>query len=72
MKHSVVLPNEKTLCGLPSHKLKGGYIFTETGMVLRKGQQYNLFKESVECKACLEIGKTLVQDICGECGTKLD
>jgi len=72
MKHGVVLPTEKSLCGLPSHELQGGYIFTEVDMRLRKGQQYNIFRDSVECPDCLEVGKTLVDNICSSCGTKLE
>ena len=69
MKHCVVLPTEKSLCGLPSHELVGGYVFTEEGMKLRKGQQYNLFRDSVDCPDCLEVGKTIVDDICTSCGS---
>jgi len=72
MKHGIILPTEKSLCDLPSNELNGGYIFTEVGMRLRKGQQYNLFRDSVDCPNCLEVGKTLVDDICTSCGTKLD
>lgn len=72
MKHCVVLPTEKSLCGLPSHGLHGGYIFTEVDMRLRKGPQYNLFHDSVDCIECLEVGKTLVDNICSSCGTKLE
>lgn len=71
MKHCVVLPTEKSLCGLPSHEIKSGYIFTEIDMRLRKGQQYNLFRDSVDCPECLVVSKTLVDDICVSCGTKL-
>lgn len=71
MKHCVILPTEKSLCGLLSHTLHAGYIFTEVNMKLRKGQQYNLFRDSVDCPECLEVGKTLIDNTCSSCGSEL-
>jgi hypothetical protein len=68
MKHAAVIPTEKTLCGQPSFDKVAGYIFTEEGMKLRSGQQYSLFKDSVDCEGCLEAGKALVEDRCDTCG----
>ena len=54
MKHAVVLPTETTLCGIhPVTEAHAGWVFTETGMRLREGQQYNLFLNSVDCAECL-------------------
>ena len=74
MMHAIVLPTGRALCGLSfeDNDLKGGYIFVETGMRLHKGRQYKLFRELVDCDKCLEVGKTLVDDVCGVCGTTLD
>lgn len=72
MKHAIILSASKSLCGMQSNELMGAYIFTEEDMRLHKGQQYNLFRESVDCPTCLEVGKTLVDNICPTCGTKLD
>lgn len=71
-KHAVVLPTETTLCGI--HLLldaHAGWVFTEKDMRLRKGQQYNLFCDSVNCVECLKASKTLVDNICSSCGTVL-
>jgi len=69
MKHAIDLTTEKSLCGLPCGDLKGGWIFTEPDMRLRKGQQYNLFRDTVDCPDCVETSKTLVDDICPSCGS---
>jgi hypothetical protein len=68
MKHGIFLSIGKSLCDLPSNELIAGYIFTESDMHLRKGQQYNIFRDSVDCEKCLEVGKTLVVNVCTLCG----
>jgi hypothetical protein len=69
MKHAVILPTGKTLCGLDSSTQPAGWVFTEEGMKLRKGQQYSLFKDSVSCEKCVKIAKTtLLDETCEECG----
>jgi hypothetical protein len=68
MKHASYLPENKTLCGLPLPQ-SVGWGFVELGMRLRKGQQYSLFEESVDCPQCLEVSKTLVDDVCSCCGS---
>jgi hypothetical protein len=65
--HASFLPDDKTLCGLPLPQ-PVGWGFTELDMRLRKGQQYSLFKESVDCPECLEASKMFVDDICPCCG----
>jgi hypothetical protein len=65
VKHAVILPTEISLCGIsPTKGITGGWLFTETEMRLRKGQQYSLFKDSVTCKKCLDVGKELVDVVC--------
>ena len=64
--HGVILPNEKTLCGLPSVNEKAGWVFTEEGQKFN-GAQYNLFRDIVTCEECLEIAKTLRDSSCPEC-----
>ena len=70
-KHSSYLPEGKTLCGLPlPQKVSWGFVDDrdKPGMRIRKGQQCSLFKESVTCSQCLELGKELVDDVCSICG----
>ena len=63
--HAVILPTETSLCDIhPIKDIRSGWIFTEEGMKLNKGQQYSLFKNTVTCKKCLEIGKNLVEVNC--------
>jgi hypothetical protein len=74
MKYAAYLPEDKTLCGLPlPQKVSWGFIEArdKQGMRINKGQQYSLFKESVTCPQCLELGKELVDDICPYCGNLL-
>jgi hypothetical protein len=73
MKHAVILPTGRTLCGLDSLTAPSGWVFVEEGMRLKKGQQYSLFRESVSCEECLRITKdTLLLETCGECGQPLE
>lgn len=71
MKHAAILPLEKTLCNLDSKTSFCGWGFTETDMKINKGQQYNLFRNSVDCPECLEIAKNMLNNICDCCGKEL-
>lgn len=65
IKHAVVLPTETSLCGIhPTKDIVSGWLFTNTGMRLHKGQQYSLFKDSVTYKECLDASKNLVDVVC--------
>jgi hypothetical protein len=68
MKHAVVLPTGLTLCGLPSNESKAAWVFSEEGMLLKKGSQSSLFEETVTCEECKEKGKSLIDDTCPVCG----
>ena len=70
--HAGCLTSEKTLCGLVTSSNKCGWVFTEEGMKLDKGQMYSLFKEKVSCGGCLKIAaETRLKDVCEECGKEL-